>query len=794
MNMLTRLFVCLLPLSCCPIIDAQSIYGTTTAETNTWRAISSAPASSPNAGGGLDFPIPFSGDIDRVYWDLDGAWDLSGCTGFELDVSCAEPQAMRSLSVYFRSGQGWYIWNQPLSYAGRQKLNLPKSQFSVEGSPSGWNAIDKVRLSPWKGQARDTVLTLHRLAAHRDSIYIVSATESAPNSAERSLSQRTADRLSRWLKAGGIAHTLTTEDQLSRISKTASVIVLPYNPKVPDDSIASLHSFKKRGGKLLVFYSSDSRLADMFGIKLGSVTNTRDIAQWRGMQFDKQAPSGFPARIHQQSWSIGPAVPTGESATVIARWMNASGQVSDAAAVIAAPAGYWFTHILLDDDMLAKQRLMSVALATLDESHWSILAEHALLNAGRVDGWRNTAEVVAALEAQAVANSNSNTIRGFTKRIRKLDGDMYVAYQKEQYRDVVLTGYELTDLMIRAYGLAQRDEPGEFRGVWDHDGTGWYPGDWERTAALLADSGINQVFVNATWTGLAHYRSEFLPDSFTYRFYGDQLAKCIDAAHRRGLKVHAWIICWNIENAPAEFVQPLRGSDRLQWNTRGEEKLWLNPAHPDNRRHLLNVIGEIVTNYNVDGIHLDYIRYPASDFCYSPYTRKAFETNSGLSVSTWPDDVLSGGIHRDAFIQWRSGLVTDFVREVRDLVDHTKPDIQLSAAVWGGYPQVITSIGQDWGAWMEQDLLDFVCPMNYAQDLYRFTALIDQQLPMPGVRGKVYPGIGVTANESQLRGDQVIEQILALRKRGVGGFLLYDLSQTLVDDVLPALRLGVTKP
>jgi len=95
---------------------------------------------------------------------------------------------------------------------------------------------------------------------------------------------------------------------------------------------------------------------------------------------------------------------------------------------------------------------------------------------------------------------------------------------------------------------------------------------------------------------------------------------------------------------------------------------------------------------------------------------------------------------------------------------------------------------------MSEGMLDFVCPMNYAQELGRFTALIDQQLPLPGVRGRIYPGIGVTANESQLRGDEVVEQILALRKRDVGGFVLYDLSQSVVDDVLPTLRMGTTKP
>ena len=96
-----------------------------------------------------------------------------------------------------------------------------------------------------------------------------------------------------------------------------------------------------------------------------------------------------------------------------------------------------------------------------------------------------------------------------------------------------------------------------------------------------------------------------------------------------------------------------------------------------------------------------------------------------------------------------------------------RPGLQLSAAVFRSYPSCRESVGKDWKRWLDHGYLDFVCPMNYANDLYSFTALLDQQLAYPEARGRIVSGIGVTASESQLRGDQVIEQILALRKRGV---------------------------
>jgi len=759
-----------------------------------WRSISDAPPPRPAPQGGLVFSLPFSTDRDRVYWDRDGEWNFTGATGFELEVSCPQPQAMRSLAIYFRSGTGWYIWSQPLSAAGRQKITLQKGQFTAEGNPAGWNKIDKIRISPWKGQPINTELTVHNLTARRENLYLIQATASAPNATERSVAQRTTERLSRWLKQNGIPHAVATEDQLEKIAGSASLIVLPYNTKVPAAGIKALRSFVQRDGKLMVFYSSDDQLAQLMDVKLGATTNTRDIARWRGMAFDDNAPAGVPERVHQQSWNIGLATPASKNGRVLARWINAAGRKSSDPAVIATPRGYWFTHILLDDDNREKQRMLTGLLANLEPALWKDAADHALLNAGRIDGWSSASQTISALNVLAERHPNQDTILAFTRRAGIHQRNLHELYEKGRYREATLKGYELTDQLIRAYALAQSPVTPEFRGVWDHDGTGWYPGDWDRTAKLMADSGINAIFINATWAGLAHYPSKLLPQSFTYRYYGDQLEQCIKAARKYGIEVHAWIVCWYLENSPAEFTAPLRKGDRLQHGSKGNERLWMNPAHPANTRHHIDVITEILTNYDVDGIHLDYIRYPDSDGCFSPYTRQKFERDAGIKVTRWPQDVQSGGVHRERFVSWRAGNITAFVKQARAATGKIKPGAKLSAAVWGGYPQIVSSIGQDWGAWMKDGLLDFVTPMNYAQDLYRFTALLDQQILLPGTRGKIYPGLGVTANESQLRGDQVVEQILALRQRKAGGFALFDLSQTVVDDTLPTLRMGVTRP
>ncbi len=91
--------------------------------------------------------------------------------------------------------------------------------------------------------------------------------------------------------------------------------------------------------------------------------------------------------------------------------------------------------------------------------------------------------------------------------------------------------------------------------------------------------------------------------------------------------------------------------------------------------------------------------------------------------------------------------------------------------------------------------MDYVCPMNYTEDMRLFRTYIDGQLALAGgASTQVIPGIGVTAAESQLDAVQTIDQIRIARRAGAGGFVLFDLCGELERDVLPLLVRGVTGP
>jgi uncharacterized lipoprotein YddW (UPF0748 family) len=768
-------------------------YPSDQAAVQAWRAIDGSPAVVRNTGGGLVFTCPFDQARDRVYWDRTVTVDLSQATRLELDLSCDQPAALRSLAIYLKSGDGWYIWNKPLPAAGRQRLSLPKSEFSVEGKPAGWNRIERIRFSPWKGSPLATRVMTYSLTAHRDDLYVLKATGSARDATERAFSARVAERVSGWLSHAGIPHVLTTEDDFLRTgAASARLVVLPYNPQPTAALLGALKKVTERQGALVVCFSDSPQLADLMLVDLGGYVQSKETGRWAGMVFTDAGAWRLPEKVYQQSWNIRIARPKPEQGRVIAYWMNALGQHQEEPAWIATSRGLWMTHVLLDDDRAGKERLLIGLLGHYDPGVWASAAHLAAANAGRVDDFPTFTASVDGIRRMAREGERAEAVEGRLAAALATHQAMREHLAKGRHADVVDAAALVRRQLTEAYSMAQPARPQEMRGVWDHDAVGWYPGDWDRTCRELKEAGINTLFVNLLWAGLAHYPSKVVPSSDTNRRLGDQTKACLTAARKYGLKVHAWKVCWQVENAPAEWKEKLRKEGRLQQNAEGRPVSWLNPALPANRQLELNALEELARTYALDGIHLDYIRYPDSRACYAPASRRAFEAWRGAPVAAWPGAVRSGAGLAD-YQRWRASVITDFVREASQRIKAARPGIQVSAAVWGGYPDTIPSIGQDWAVWLKEGYVDFVCPMNYTEDAFRFSALVQKQMALPGARGRVFPGIGITASESQLRPDEVVEQIATLRRLNATGFVLYDLSQTLRQDVLPVLRQGVTR-
>jgi|GEM_PF-4223613 len=331
------------------------------------------------------------------------------------------------------------------------------------------------------------------------------------------------------------------------------------------------------------------------------------------------------------------------------------------------------------------------------------------------------------------------------------------------------------------------------RGFWNHSGQGLYHGDWEKTAAALKKANINAIFPNFLWDGRgALYPSKVLPDDRRLAECGDQIAAAVKACHAQGIEVHAWKVCYNLLGVRKEAAEQFEKEGRLivplanaATNKPEAGKKWLCPSHPANQKMQVESLLEVAANYDVDGVHLDYIRYPGSQYCYCQGCKERFEKKLGQKVN-WPSDCTDK--YAKQYNLFRQEQITKVVQELsqrlRALNAKTKRNVKLSAAVFQSYPSCKKDVLQDWVLWTQKGYLDFVCPMNYTTSPLHFEALCEEQKKLVGGRTPIYPGIGAWRLTSPRA---LVEQIDVAWKQGAKGFVLFDLSEKHATEFLPAL-------
>jgi uncharacterized lipoprotein YddW (UPF0748 family) len=634
------------------------------------------------------------------------------------------------------------------------------------------------------------LLTLCPAPALAAPITLIRGTTSTPNTAERNYAASVTRRIDGWLNELGIAHDLVDDDALSsRALRHTRVGILTYNPTPPAAELKVLEQFVKRGGRLIVFYSADDRLAKLMGVKLGRYQVDPTTRRWTHMRFTPAAPPGTPAGIYQRSRNIRPVTPRWRKGQVIAWWEDAAGKRRDPAWV-QTPAGFWMSHVLLDDgDTWNKQQLLVALLGHLEPSVWPAAAHAARQRAETLGCFRSYSETERIIRSRAPRTGSAARIASTLASARKTRAQLDALLRRQAHREAITLADTLYQQLMQAYAATFRVGAQPLRGIWDHSGLGLYPGDWPRSMRELDRHGITDLFVNALWPGKALYPSAIVPVDEAVALYGDPLGAAVAAAHAQGLALHLWKVCWNLDGAPDALMTRLRSAGRLQRSQSGATLPWLCPSHPDNLRYEKDALREALKRYPLDGIHLDYIRYPGSHACYCPGCRTRFETHAGRRIKQWPADVYRGP-DRGVFTRWRCSQITRLLRDVSVFARQARPAIRLSAAVYGKYPSCVNSVAQDWPAWVNQGLIDFVVPMNYSADQSTFEALVKSQVALLKDPRRLSPGIGVTAAESRLGVPAVLLQLETIQKSRGGGFVLFDLNPVLSREILPHLHLN----
>jgi len=247
-------------------------------------------------------------------------------------------------------------------------------------------------------------------------------------------------------------------------------------------------------------------------------------------------------------------------------------------------------------------------------------------------------------------------------------------------------------------------------------------------------AGFNTVLFQVRGAGTAFYRSRIEPwaDELGGRDPGfDPLAVACSEGHRRGLEVHAWVNVipgWFGDKPPSNPKQLYHSRPEWFWRDssgRRQPLGWyssLNPCYPEVRKYLVSVMKEIASRYPVDGIHMDYIRFP-NEFS------KAYEAWG--KVPDYPRDQRTLAMFRRAtgktpeqapelWRQWRTDQVTQLVREVRAMMLRARPRAAMTVAVGSLPEEHKRNHFQDAPRWVTDALVDAVFPMNYSQDMSVF--------------------------------------------------------------------------
>ncbi|MGC8998553.1 MAG: glycoside hydrolase family 10 protein [Candidatus Bathyarchaeia archaeon] len=247
----------------------------------------------------------------------------------------------------------------------------------------------------------------------------------------------------------------------------------------------------------------------------------------------------------------------------------------------------------------------------------------------------------------------------------------------------------------------------------------------------FSEIGLNFIlFLVKSDSGWLFYNSSIGPVDSRYGW--DPLKVAVEEAHNFGLELHAWF-CVFRDIRLANVTRPDLAMISID-GERSEE--WVCPRNEEVRMYVKSLIAEVVSKYNVDGVHVDYIRYPNRTYCYCDRCRQNW-------IIEHPEIPCPPDPNNPEWIRVRQNVITSFIEETRMMIKGMKPNIKLSAAVYPIPDDAINNRMQNYPEWAEKGIIDFITPMTYTDKPSLFGDWLKQILR--AVKGKtlVYPGIGL---------------------------------------------------
>lgn len=367
--------------------------------------------------------------------------------------------------------------------------------------------------------------------------------------------------------------------------------------------------------------------------------------------------------------------------------------------------------------------------------------------------------------------------------------------------------------LVRPHVAAARQAAApEMRGLWVTRSWMTSPAEVAQMVDDASRHGFTAVFAQVRGRGDAFYqggpdpRASLLarqPASF------DPLADLIERAHARGLQVHAWFNTNLVAGATALPTAPqhvavqhpewlmvprdlapalLRRSPRdrryvstlATWTRRHAatvEGLFSSPIPDGAQARLDATITHLTSRYALDGLHLDYIRFPSPDFDVSRAALDAFRQTMALELTpselaaldarSKADPLALVDLYPARWTAFRRDRVTQLVTRLGTAARKQRPDILLTTAVWPDPDHARNHKLQDWSRWLREGVIDAVCPMMYTNRGAEFDRQLQRLTEQPA--GGVWPGIGAY----RIDAPEAVRRVERARALGFGGVLLY---------------------
>jgi uncharacterized lipoprotein YddW (UPF0748 family) len=197
----------------------------------------------------------------------------------------------------------------------------------------------------------------------------------------------------------------------------------------------------------------------------------------------------------------------------------------------------------------------------------------------------------------------------------------------------------------------------------------------------------------------------------------------VDNAKPKGLRVHAWVTVnvitpKTIDQLPANhlyYTNPhwlTNHADGTVVKFSQFEGAFLDPGLDEVQDYLVNVFSDIVQNYDIDGLHLDYIRYPQTDYGYHPKSIDRFY-------------LLKDYMQINDFAEWKELQINRLVQKIGQSIKRIKSNIIYSAAVVPGINAARNNYSQNWYKWLDDDIIDNVYVMHYTTSNQTFESVLN---------------------------------------------------------------------